>query len=145
MLLDGDNREIVEQEIRKDGLAILRWERYESESYLLHPDSLYRFIEKENGALFVKAAKAYLEEQLPPAFFKAPLGTNAVLKAEPASKTLLPSLFSQAGISLEKSDYFLIAEQMTPEEIPSEITDKLNQIASVVCPHCHEMINNTSL
>jgi hypothetical protein len=36
--------------------------------------------------------------------------------------------------SVEKGDYFLIAEQMKPEEIPSEVSEKLSAIYSVVCP-----------
>lgn len=131
LLLDGDNRDLPDREIRADGLSILRWERYESESYLLHPDSLYRFIEKEKGELFANSALSYLKEQLPPAFFKKPLENTSFLRAEPASKTLLPELLGKADISLGKNDYVLIAEQMRPAEIPSEVSEKLDAIHSV--------------
>ena len=132
LLLDGDNRDLPDREIRSDGLTILRWERYEAESYLLHPDALHRFIGAETGDLFANTAIAYLKEQLPPAFFKAPLESSAFLKAEPASKTLLPELLKRAGVVLQKSDYFLIAEKMTPEEISPEVREKLDAIYAVV-------------
>jgi len=133
LLLDGDNRDLPDLETTAGGLKVIHWDRYEAESYLLHPDSLYRFISNEKGELFANAAIEFLKEQLPPAFFKAPLEISAVLKAEPASKTLLPELLSYTGVNLQKSDYFLIAEQMKPGEIPAEVKDKLSLIYSVVC------------
>jgi predicted ATPase len=128
LLLDGDNRDLPDREIRADGLSLLRWERYEAESYLLHPDSLFRFIEQEKGGLFANSALDYLKEQLPPAFFKNPLETSAFLKAEPASKTLIPELLGKADMSLGKNDYVLFAEQMKPKEIPNEVSEKLDAI-----------------
>ncbi|MCK5805696.1 MAG: AAA family ATPase [Lentisphaeria bacterium] len=133
LLLDGDNRNVPDREIDGDKLTILRWERYEAESYLLHPEALERFIAAEKGALFANAAMNYLREQLPPAFFKSPLETSAFLKAEPASKTLLPKLLECADVELSKNEYSLIAKQMNPEELPPEIAEKLSKIYSVVC------------
>ena len=135
LLLDGDNRNLPDREICGEGLGVLRWERYEAESYLLHPDALERFISSEKGPLFATdpAPMDYLKEQLPPAFFKAPLELSALLKAEPASKTLIPEFLKRAEITLVKGDYFLIAAQMKPEEIPQEVSDKLSEIYSVVC------------
>jgi len=49
LLLDGDNRNLPDREIAADGLTILRWERYEAESYLMHPASLERFLDAEKG------------------------------------------------------------------------------------------------
>ena len=132
LLLDGDNRNLPDRELAGEGLTILRWERYEAESYLLHPASLQRFLEAETGPLFAKPAMDYLHEQLPPAFFNAPLEASAFLRAEPASKTLLPELLTRADVSIAKSDYFLIARQMKPAEIPIEVTDKLNAIQQLV-------------
>ena len=76
----------------------------------------------------------YLREQLPPAFFRAPLEASTFLRAEPASKTLLPELLSIASVPLPKSEYFLLAEQMKREEIPVEVEEKLNAIHRLVCP-----------
>jgi hypothetical protein len=132
LLLDGDNRNMPERELAADGLTILRWDRYEAESYLLHPESLERFLTNEKTELFAGAAMTYLREQLPPAFFNKPLETSPVLRAEPASKTILPELLKRADCLLSKSDYFLIARQMKPNEIPQEVLDKLTAIQTVV-------------
>ena len=45
------------------------------------------------------------------------------------SKSLLPELLSHANLSLGKSDYYLIADQMLEEEIPAEVGKKLDAIA----------------
>ncbi len=132
LLLDGDNRSLPDREVTADGLTLLRWERYEAESYLLHPISLTRFLEAEKGPLFAKPALDYLREQLPPAFFNSPLETSHFLRAEPASKTLLPELLNRAGLNLPKSDFFILARQMKKEELPQEVTDKLTAILDVV-------------
>ena len=134
LLLDGDNRAMPDREISADGLNILRWERYEAESYLLHPMSLERFLTKEKGELFANRALNFLRDQMPPAFFKDPLQSNASLRSEPASKTLLPQLLELAGVAITKSDYFLIAAQMDKEEIPAEVEEKLDLIKALVCP-----------
>jgi len=134
LILDGDNRNLPDREISADGLSVLRWERYEAESYLLHPASIERFIEKEKGELFAHQALNFLRDQMPPAFFKDPLRENAILRSEPASKTILPQLLEAAGVTIAKSDYFLIAAQMTPAEIPAEVSEKLAMIKALVCP-----------
>ena len=134
LLLDGDNRAMPDREICADGLNILRWERYEAESYLLHPESLERFLTEQNGALFANKALSYLREQMPPAFFKDPLSSNAFLRSEPASKTLLPQLLELAGVAITKSEYFLIAAQMKKVEIPAEVLEKLDLIKALVFP-----------
>lgn len=130
LLLDGDNRGLPDREVSADGLVIERWERYEIESYLVHPDALYRFIESQ-GPLFVPPAEKYLRDQLPPAVYRKPLDTDDFLRATPASKTLLPGLFRAASLSITKSEYYLVAEQMQSSEIPSEVESKLDLIARV--------------
>lgn len=132
LLLDGDNRNLADREITADGLTILRWDRYEAESYLLHPGSLERFLHREKGELFARPALEYLRSQLPPAFFTNPLETSNFLRSEPASKSLLPELFKRADLVLPKSDYLLIASQMRREEIPVEILEKLDAIRDIV-------------
>lgn len=134
LLLDGDNRNLPDRELAADGLTLLRWERYEAESYLLHPASLQRFLEAEKGPLFAQPALEYLRQQLPPAFFEDPLQTTAFLRAEPASKTLLPEVLRRAAVPLSKSDYFLLAQAMKRGELPDEVWEKLTSIQMVVAP-----------
>jgi predicted ATPase len=57
LLLDGDNRHIEDREVRADGLVVARWNRYESESYLLHPEALLRFVERHSIPLLVEPAR----------------------------------------------------------------------------------------
>jgi predicted ATPase len=128
LLLDGDNRDLEEREVSAEGLRIGRWTRYESESYLLHPDALIRFIAERVGQLFAEPAKDYLKDQLPPAFFRDPLGEHDFLRSMPASKSLLPGLFKAAQFQLTKQDYYLIAEQMSPDEVHPEVRKKLDAI-----------------
>lgn len=132
LLLDGDNRHMPDRELTANGLTLLRWERYEAECYLLHPESLERYLHQVNGELFSKRALDYLREQIPPAFFSNPLETSHFLRSEPASKTLLPELLMRADLSLPKSDFFLIAQQMRADEIPGEVVEKLNAIEQIV-------------
>ena len=131
LLLDGDNRNLSEHNLGGNNLTILRWQRYEAESYLLHPDALKRYLDAK-ARLFSEPAMDYLREQMPPAFFTDPLAISDYLKATPASKTLLPECLQRAGIGLSKNQYFLIAEQMEPGELPAEMTEKLDALAEIL-------------
>lgn len=132
LLLESEYKRLPDREVSADGLTILRWERYEAESYLLHPASLTRFLETENGTFFAKPALDYFWEQMPPAFFNSPLENSNFLRSHSASRTLLPELLNRAGLNLHKSDFFLLARRMKKEELPQEVTDKLTAILNVV-------------
>lgn len=130
LLLDGDNRNLPDHEVAAPGLTIERWERYEAESYLVHPTALLRFIESR-APIAASQARRYLEEQLPPAVLHDPLGQHEYLNRIPVSKTLLPKLFKLLPVALEKQEYYLIIEQMLPEEIPREVVQKLDRMADI--------------
>ncbi len=130
LLLDGDNRNLADREIGADGLTIARWDRYEAESYLLHPDTLLRYISAENGPLFAAAAQNYMQDELPGAVLRNPLADHDYLRRTPASKTILPGILEAGQVATKKNEYYLIAEQMLPIEIADEIRRKLNDIAS---------------
>lgn len=129
LLLDGDNRGLPDRELGADGLTIGRWGRYEAESYLLHPTALLRYIERENGPLFADPARSYMEDELPRAVLRDPLGENDYLTRTPASKTILPGILEAGQVSLKKNEYYLIAEQMLPDEISQDVKSKLDEIA----------------
>lgn len=139
LLLDGDNRQLAEHEVSADGLTILRWKRYESENYLIHPDALVRFVEESQPPLFGQASAEsgleFLRDQLPPAVYRDPLADHDYLDVTPASKTLLPGFFEAAQVPLSKKEYYQVAAQMTAEEIPPEVEQKLDQI--------YEMLKHT--
>jgi hypothetical protein len=136
LLLDGDNRSLPDRELTADGLTIVRWTRYEVENYLLVPDAIRRTLSPEPADLFTatEASKAidYLKTQLPPAFFSNPLADSAAIVSVPASKQLLPQMFDAAGRPLEKGDFFLIAQNMKPEEIHPEVVRVLDAIAELL-------------
>lgn len=132
LLLDGDNRSLPDRELASEGLVIGRWHRYEVESYLVHPTALNRFLAPQVGALWLSQADSSLADELPPAVYRTPLADHDYLTSTPASKTILPKYFEAAELKLPKNEYYRIAEQMLPEEIPAEIREKLDQLADVL-------------
>lgn len=130
LLLDGDNRDLPPREVDADGLVIERWSRYETESYLVHPAALTRFVAgRLGGPIFAVPAEDYLKDQLPPAVYRNPLAEHDYLLSTRASKTFLPDFFRAAGVEISKQEYYLLAEKMAPEEIPEEVREKLDRIA----------------
>jgi hypothetical protein len=101
LLLDGDNRGMPDRELSADGLTTQRWKRYEVENYLLHPESLVRFVTDRLGPLFADAARTYLKDKLPPAAYRDPLSDDDYLTSTPASKNLLPGFFAADEIHPE--------------------------------------------
>ncbi len=129
LLLDGDNRGLPDQEVAADGLIILRWTRYEAESYLMHPRALMRYVETQTTPLFASPAESYLRDQLPPAVFRDPLGPHQFFNSTPVSKGLLPAFFKAADLQITKPEYYVVAAQMKRDEIPEEVKEKLDAIA----------------
>jgi hypothetical protein len=129
LILDGDNRNLPDVEVGAADMTIARWTRYESESYLLHPDALTRYVAARNGNLFAATARAYMEDQLPPAVIRDPLGDHDYLRATPASKTILPAILDAGDVRIDKNEYFLIAEQMRPDEIAPDVPRMLDRVA----------------
>ena len=130
LLLDGDNRNRPEHEISAEGLKIIRWDRYEIENYLVHYELIKRFLENKAGPLFASQAVTYMNKVFPPIMLESPMQENPLLQNTSASKEILPEIFSQAGIGIGKKEYYLLAEAMNPEEIPAEVTEKLDEIAN---------------
>ncbi|MEE9263801.1 MAG: AAA family ATPase [Vicinamibacteria bacterium] len=138
LLLDGDNRELPEHEIVGDGLSIRRWERYEIENYLLVPSAIERFLNpaSDQPDLFksrtAETALDFLGRELPPATFDDPLKDNATTRSVAASKDIFPKMFDEIGVSLEKGEYYRIAEAMAPEEIHPAVREILDAIAALL-------------
>ena len=138
LLLDGDNRELPEHEIVGDGLNIRRWERYEIENYLLVPSAIERFLNpaSDQPDLFksrmAETALDFLGRELPPATFDDPLKDNATTRSVAASKDIFPKMFDEISVSLEKGEYYRIAEAMAPDEIHPAVRDILDAIAALL-------------
>ena len=133
-LRDGDARpEIPDTNITGTGLQRLRWQRYEIESYLVHPDALARFVETLVGpdaaGPHVEDMLAHWRDEFPPAVVREPLGNHEYLNVTKARTRLLPPLLEAAGLpELPYTRYHEIAAVMRPEEIHPEVVEKLNAI-----------------
>ncbi|MCY4613069.1 MAG: AAA family ATPase [Nitrospira sp.] len=139
VLLDGDDiSRIPSTDVTGTGLQRLRWNRYEIESYLVHPKALERFIEKEIGAgdFSAEARKdmlAYLEETFTPAFLQGPLKpyplVDAYLQQRKARTEVIPPILDAAGLhGFPYTRFNEIAAAMLPEEIHPEVKEKLDAI-----------------
>lgn len=133
-LLDRDgNPHQPETGITGSGLQVLRWKRYEIESYLVHPAAIERYIEQQvgPGALseqHIRDARAYFEKQMP-GVIEDPLGEHLILEGVKASERIIPAILNAAGIhGVEKRDFYQIAALMKPEEIHPEVIEKLDAI-----------------
>lgn len=129
LILDGDNREIKEHDVSAEGLKIIRWKRYEIENYLINYDVIKRFLEEKTRPLFAKQAIKKIRNEWPPAAIKSPLEEIPFFVNTPASKDILPAIFSAVGEDIPKREYCQLAAVMKPEEIPSEVTENLDKIA----------------
>ena len=126
-LLDRDQRNGGEEPPR--GLKRSFWERKEIESYLLHPDSVVRYLQSKTSQANASKVREYMERNLPPAFFDDPCGEQLFLKEFPI-KDFLSALFQEAGLQQATSkDFSPMAEGMEEEEIPQEVREKLDWIA----------------
>ena len=123
-LLDGDNRDEMDDEATKMGLEVLRWRRYEIENYLLHPEAIKRYI---NFPI-----KAHIVDK---EFWKnVPQNTNlfsdhvSLVRVKGSNEFLIP-LFNNIGEDVSKKDLYLLASIMREDEIHPEIREKLDRIA----------------
>lgn len=134
ILLDGDaNRNVQASEITGSGLQRARWRRYEIESYLVHSDALARFVAQQvasgAAAQHVADLRNYLEQNLPPAVLKDPLGDHAYLNNTKAREEIIPPALAAAGLSgIPYTRFHEVAALMTPEEIHPEVKEKLDII-----------------
>ena len=129
LLLDGDNRDVDDHDISADGLKIIRWNRYEIENYLVHPTLIKRFLEQKNvNPLFVIMAEKEMKNILPPIVVQSPLDDHEYLQSTKASKNILPKIFSAAGLTMGKQEYYMLAEAMEQDEIHHEVKERLDDI-----------------
>lgn len=134
ILVDGDSRPPLESTpITGKGLQRLRWRRYEVESYLVHPKALARFaaqtIGEESARPHLDALDQWLRDNLPPAVLRDPQGEHDYLVATKAREAILPPALNAAGLpGFPYTRYHEIAAAMLPEEIHSEVTEKLDAV-----------------
>ena len=133
-LLDGDAHPGQHQtQMTGEGLQRLRWTRYEIESYLFHPDALARFVSKQVGKAaagqHIADMQQYMNDKLPPAILREPLGDDDFLNTVKARSRLITPILEAAGLpGLPYTRFHEIAALMTPEEIHPEVKEKLDAI-----------------
>lgn len=129
-LVDSDRQERADSpDPDRTGLVTRLWQRYEIESYLLHPQAIRRFVHREFGSAEAARITDWMKDEFPPRSYRSPLESSRFFR-ETKAASLLGAMMDAAGVGLEKSDYYRIARQMTPEEIHPEVVEKLDAIAS---------------
>lgn len=126
-LLDGDNREAPARETTRLGMEVLRWERYEIENYLLYRRSVARWLSSPAAADEVE--REFGKRMLPGTEV---FGDSIDLVRVKGSTEFLMPLLEAVGHPTKKSDLYLIAEAMKPEEIHPEVVRKLDRMAEVL-------------
>lgn len=105
------------------GFQVHYWKRKEIENYLISPKVLLRFIEKKGITdLFVTPAENYLKDNLSPKVYRNPREESI---AENGSE-FLEKYFNALKLPVSKGEYWEIAEEMSKEEIPSEVLTMLD-------------------
>ena len=126
-LLDGDNRGEPDEGAAGDGLAVLRWRRYEIENYLLQPEAIKRYVDFPLKERIVDAA---FRKQVPEG---ADLfGDHVSLVRIKASDEFLLPLLEEVGRETPKRDLYMLAAAMTEDEIHPEIRGKPDRIVDVL-------------
>ncbi len=137
-LVDGDaHPDIQSQPVTGQGFQRQRWRRYEIESYLFHPQSLARYVAQLLGTTegssvalqHVRDMTTWMQENLPPAVLRDPLGENEFLNNTKARTNLIPPILAAAGFpGMTHTRFSEIAAIMRPEEIHPEVRAKLDAI-----------------
>ena len=127
-LCDGDYKDHSNTPAPPEGMKRLYWNRYEIESYLIHPQAIARFVESIGGQQGADKAETYMKRQLPPMLYEDPFELSDYLQGTKA-KNVLANILNAAGLDVKETDYYQIAAQMTKEEIHLEVVEKLDAIA----------------
>jgi hypothetical protein len=134
ILLDRDTREEIRAEpVTGHGLQRVRWNRYEIESYLLHPSALARFVQKASGSaagsLHEQDLLTHIQQTYPPQFLEDPFADIPFLRNTKARTELIPPALAAAGLpAFPYQRFHEIANEMEPTEIHPEVAAKLDAI-----------------
>ena len=103
-LRDSDGRDVeTGPRTLQNGLVRMHWERYEIESYLIHPRSIARFTESVSGKEAVDRANEYMQQNLPPVVYRSPLGFSDYWQGTKA-KVVLSKIVQAAGLDIQERD-----------------------------------------
>jgi hypothetical protein len=146
-LVDADGKRNMQpsQSAEKARLNRLFWTRYETESYLIHPAVLARFIDSHVGAGGLAAVSAFLQrefesyagkglgQQIVDAFVADPMNPSTIvqkyIEGTKARTHILGGILQAGGVhDMDYAQFSQIAAIMTRDEVHPEIVEKLNFI-----------------
>lgn len=142
---DGKGKIPASAEPETGKLNRLFWSRYETESYLVHPVALARFIDKQAGGggtdavrkfftlMFEQYAGAGLGAQITDAFIANPSQPSQIvgryLTETKARTVVIGGILQEGGVhGMDYTRFSEIAAVMSPEEIHPEVREKLDFI-----------------
>lgn len=126
-LCDGDKLDSNTNQSTPDGMKRLYWNFCEIESYLLHPNSILRFVSMKGGPEAEQKAEKYMRDQMPPVLLNNPFEATGFLK-EHKAKNGLSNLFNASGVRIRETEFSQIASHMTVDEVFPEVKEKLDTI-----------------
>ncbi len=138
-ILDRDgNPDLPPKEVIGKGLQRIRWQRYEIESYLIHPEGLAAFVRLQIGPPplsdeAVAGLRAGFEKEDLGALLTDPIHPGKLVESylanNKARTKILPALLDAAGLpGFPYTRYYVIATAMSPEHIHPELVEKLDAI-----------------
>lgn len=143
LLIDSDGRALgvpASEPLERGVLNRVAWTRYESESYLVHPGALTRFLGPHLGGegeararVTASLTRLFGAAELAEAFAAAPHEpppiVESYLQNTKAREAILPSILTEAGIhGMDYTRYSEIAAVMGADEVHPEVLAKLDYI-----------------
>jgi hypothetical protein len=146
-MIDADGKTKIQASTQPERNKLNRvfWDRYETESYLVHPVTLARFIDKQTGGggsvavrrfltqEFDQFAGAGLGAQVADAFIANPSEPAQIVQtyfsATKARTVIVGGILQEGGVhGMDYTDFDQIAAQMLPVEVHPEVVAKLDFI-----------------
>jgi energy-coupling factor transporter ATP-binding protein EcfA2 len=135
-ILDRDTSEGPEDQDLPEDFQLRRWSRYEIENYLLIPNLIRRFLERDVDlftAQELEEDKATVtrvfEENFPPNVDY--LRTEIAPIRDIKGSDFLQRLFRQTSRRVSKADLYMVAARAEPKEIHQDVCQMLDQIAAL--------------
>lgn len=136
LLVDRNGKNLQRQKQQRGihGLQVQIWERYEVESYLIHPEAIRRFVEMriaENAEMRgteegVVRVDDYMKKYY--GFLYHDAFDNPHVLTNTKGKVILSDILGQADIYCEDSEYHHIANLMRPEEVHPDVIGVLDAV-----------------
>ena len=110
------------------GLDVRFWGRYEIENYLIHPEAIVRFLRCRYGDAEVNLAREHMAEFFPRVRFSNPFMDEDHDRQK--GKSVIRRLMEKAGVRLDETEYYRIAECMEDSEVHPCVKEMLDLIVS---------------